>query len=156
MSGHFPNIQTSQLKRFILALCCVLSACATPTDRTVRFQVQGDSIREPLTLTAGDAVRGRLVMVSRDGNCLLCHSIPETGERFMGNVAPQLSHVASRLTEGQLRLRVVDPTRINPDVAMPAYYRIVEPDRVAEPYRGKPILTAQQVEDVVAYLLTLR
>ena len=74
----------------------------------------------------------------------------------MGNVAPQLSHVASRLTEGQLRLRVVDPTRINPDVAMPAYYRIVEPDRVAEPYRGKPILTAQQVEDVVAYLLTLR
>jgi L-cysteine S-thiosulfotransferase len=156
MSGHLPKIQTSQLKCFVLAVCSLLSACATPTDGMVRFQVQGDSIREPLTLTGGDAVRGRAVMVSRDGNCLLCHSVPETGERFMGNVAPPLSHVASRLTEGQLRLRVVDPTRINPDVAMPAYYRIVDPAHVAEPYRGKPILTAQQVEDVVAYLLTLR
>jgi L-cysteine S-thiosulfotransferase len=156
MSGHLPKIQRSQLKRFILTVCWLLSACATATDGMVRYQVEGDSISEPLTLTPGDAVRGRLVMVSRDGNCLLCHSIPETGERFMGNVAPPLSRVASRLTEGQLRLRVVDPTRVNRDVAMPAYYRIVEPDGVAEPYRGKPILTAQQVEDVVAYLLTLR
>jgi sulfur-oxidizing protein SoxX len=122
----------------------------------VRYQVQGDSISEPLTLTPGDAARGRFLVVSRDGNCLLCHSIPETGERSMGNVGPPLARVANRLSEGQLRLRVVDPTRVNRDVAMPAYYRIPEPDGVAEPYRGKPILTAQQVEDVVTYLLTLR
>jgi len=74
----------------------------------------------------------------------------------MGNVAPPLSRVATRLSEGQLRLRVVDPTRVNRDVVMPAYYRVHDPHGVAEPYRGKPILTAQQVEDVVAYLLTLR
>jgi sulfur-oxidizing protein SoxX len=156
MSGHLSKFQTSHLTRFFLAVCWVVSACATPTDGMLRYQVQGDSISAPLTPTAGDAGRGRLVIVSRDGNCLLCHSIPETGEPFMGNVAPPLSRVASRLSEGQLRLRVVDPTRVNRDVAMPAYYRIVEPDGVAEPYRGKPILTAQQVEDVVAYLLTLR
>ena len=94
--------------------------------------------------------------VGRDGNCLLCHAITETGERFMGNVAPPLTGVGSRLTPGQIRLRVVDPTRIKPDVAMPAYYRTSALDVVAQPYRDKTILTAQQVEDVVAYLSTLR
>ena len=95
-------------------------------------------------------------MVGRDANCLLCHSIPETGQRFMGNVAPALAGVGSRLTPGQLRLRVVDPTRIKPDVAMPAYHRTHGLDRVMEQYRGNPVLDAQQVEDVVAYLSTLR
>jgi sulfur-oxidizing protein SoxX len=156
MAGKLPKIQRSQLRPFFLALWWVLPGCAISTDGTTRYQAQGDSIGEPLTRTPGDAVRGRLVIVSRDGNCLLCHSIPETGEQSMGNVAPPLSRVASRLSEGQLRLRVVDPTRLNRDVAMPAYYRIHNADGVAEPYRGKPILTAQQVEDVVAYLLTLR
>jgi sulfur-oxidizing protein SoxX len=156
MSGRLRNIQRSQLRLLFLALCWVLPGCATSVDGTVPYQVRGDSIGQPLTATPGDAARGELIVVSRDGNCLLCHSIPETGERFMGNVAPPLSHVASRLSEGQLRLRVVDPTRVNRDVAMPAYYRVHGSHAVAEPYRGKPILTAQQVEDVVAYLLTLR
>ena len=114
-----------------------------------------DTLSQPLTSTPGDAVRGREIVVGRDGNCLLCHAIPQTGERFMGNVAPPLSGVGARLTAGQLRLRIVDPTRINPDAAMPAYHRTEGLDQVAEPYRGKPVLTAQQVEDVVAYLLTL-
>jgi sulfur-oxidizing protein SoxX len=104
----------------------------------------------------GEASRGREVVTGRDANCLLCHSIPETGERFMGNVAPPLSGVGMRLTPGQLRLRLVDPTRLNRDVAMPAYYRTQGLDNVMEQYRGKPVLTAQQVEDVVAYLTTLR
>ena len=96
------------------------------------------------------------MVVSRDANCLLCHSIPEKGQRFMGNVAPPLAGVGSRLTPGQLRLRVVDPTRVKPDVAMPAYYRTDGLDRVMEAYRGKPVLNEQQIEDVVAYLSTLR
>ena len=96
------------------------------------------------------------MIAGREGNCLLCHAIPETGERFMGNVGPPLSHVASRLTEGQLRLRIVDPTRVNASVTMPAYYRTRALDDVATPYRGKPILTAEQIEDAIAYLLTLR
>jgi sulfur-oxidizing protein SoxX len=123
---------------------------------TVPYVVQGDAIPQPLTASAGEPAKGREVVTGRDANCLLCHSIPETGERFMGNVAPSLSGVGTRLTPGQLRLRVVDPTRLKPDVAMPAYYRTHGLDRVMEPYRGKPVLTAQQVEDVVAYLATLR
>jgi sulfur-oxidizing protein SoxX len=123
---------------------------------TVPYVVQGDAIPKPLTTVPGEPARGREVVTGRDANCLLCHSIPETGERFMGNVAPSLSGVGARLTAGQIRLRVVDPTRLNPEVAMPAYYRTHGLDRVMEPYRGKPVLTAQQVEDVVAYLGTLR
>lgn len=120
------------------------------------YVVQGDAIPEPLTTMPGEASRGRGVVTGRDANCLLCHSIPGTGERFMGNVAPPLSGVGTRLTPGQLRLRVADPTRLNRDVAMPAYYRTQGLDNVMAQYRGKPVLTAQQVEDVVAYLTTLR
>jgi L-cysteine S-thiosulfotransferase len=130
-----------------------LAACAATT---LPYGVNGDAIDEPLTKEAGDARRGREVVTGRDANCLLCHSIPEPEQRFMGNVAPPLAGVGSRLTTGQLRLRIVDPTRVKPDVAMPAYHRTHGLDRVMEQYRGKPVLTAQQVEDVVAYLSTLR
>ena len=122
----------------------------------MQYAVSGDAIPEPLTAMPGDPARGLEVVTGRDANCLLCHAIPETGQRFMGNVAPPLSGVGSRLTAGQLRLRVVDPTRINPQVAMPAYYRTHGLDAVMQQYRGKPVLTAQQIEDVVAYLSTLR
>lgn len=137
-----------------LAACWIIAGCGTLPGAP--YQVQGDSITAPLTAIPGDPARGREWIAGRDGNCLLCHSIPETGERFMGNVAPPLSGVAARLTPGQIRLRVVDPTRVKPDVVMPSYYRVDRLDRVAQPYAGKPILTAQQIEDVVAYLQTLR
>jgi sulfur-oxidizing protein SoxX len=120
------------------------------------YIVQGDAISQPLTTIAGDASRGREVVRSRDANCLLCHAVPDTGERFMGDVAPSLTGVGTRLSAGQLRLRVVDPTRIRPEVAMPAYYRTHGLDIVAVAFEGRPILSAQQVEDVVAYLGTLR
>jgi sulfur-oxidizing protein SoxX len=87
---------------------------------------------------------------------LFCHAIPETGERFMGNIGPPLSGVGSRLTAAQLRQRIVDPTRVKRDVAMPAYHRVDGLEQVAQQYRGRPILEAQQVEDVIAYLLTLK
>lgn len=105
---------------------------------------------------SGDAARGRTVMAGRDANCLLCHAVPESGERFMGNVAPPLSGIGSRLSAAQLRLRVVDQSRLNRDTVMPSYYRVTGFSNVAEAYRGKPILTAQQIEDIVAYLQTLR
>jgi L-cysteine S-thiosulfotransferase len=138
------------------ACILLLAACAVAEQGTVPYVVQGDAIPQPLTTVPGEPARGREIVTGRDANCLLCHAIPETGERFMGNVAPQLSGVGNRLTPGQLRLRVVDPTRLKPDVAMPAYYRTQGLDRVMEPYRGKPVLSAQQVEDVVAYLTTLK
>lgn len=120
------------------------------------FAVSGDAITLPLVQTPGDALRGRTVMAGRDANCLLCHAVPESGERFMGNVAPPLSGVGARLSAAQLRLRVVDQSRLNRDTVMPSYYRVTGLTNVADAYHGKPILTAQQVEDVVAYLQTLR
>ena len=137
-----------------LGACCFAAGCATLP--AASYKVESDAIVSPLTSVPGDPARGREWIAGRDGNCLLCHSLAETGERFMGNVAPPLSGVASRLTPGQIRLRVVDPTRVKADAVMPSYYRVDGLDRVAQPYAGKPILTAQQIEDVVAYLQTLR
>lgn len=137
----------------------VVAGCAVvvpDTDPLPSFAVTGDTIPAPLVPAPGDSARGRVVMAGRDANCLLCHAVPESGERFMGNVAPPLSGVGARLSPAQLRLRVVDQSRLNRDTVMPSYYRVDGLTRVAEAYRGKPILTAQQVEDVVAYLQTLR
>jgi sulfur-oxidizing protein SoxX len=115
-----------------------------------------DAIPDPLTGARGDPGRGRALVVNRQvGLCLLCHSGPFPEERFQGNLAPDLRN-AARLSEGQIRQRLVDPTRVNPDSIMPAYYRTEGLAQVAPAYRGKPILTAEQIEDVVAYLLTLR
>lgn len=120
------------------------------------YRVNGDAIHAALLPTAGDPARGREVMAGRDANCLLCHAVPENGIRFMGNIAPSLSGIGSRLSAGQLRLRIVDQSRVNADTVMPSYYRIEGLVRVAPGYRGKPVLTAQQIEDVVAYLQTLK
>jgi sulfur-oxidizing protein SoxX len=135
---------------------CVIAACSATGDRHVSYEVIGDAIPAALSATPGDAQRGREVIAGRDGNCLLCHTIEQTGGRFMGNVGPPLSGIGVRLTAGQLRLRIADPVKLNRDAIMPSYYRIYGLDRVAAPHDGKPILTAQQVEDVVAYLLTVR
>ncbi|HXW26021.1 MAG TPA: sulfur oxidation c-type cytochrome SoxX [Xanthobacteraceae bacterium] len=92
----------------------------------------------------------------RLGTCLLCHSGPFPEEKFQGNLAPDFTGVASRWSAGQLRLRLVDAARINPETIMPPYYRVDGLVRVAPAFRGKPILSAQQIEDVVAFLATLR
>ena len=94
--------------------------------------------------------------MGRDANCLLCHAISETGARFMGDLGPALSGVGARLTSAQLRERLIDPQRFNPDSIMPAYARTAQLTQVGKAWRGKPILNAQQIEDAVAYLLTLR
>jgi L-cysteine S-thiosulfotransferase len=90
------------------------------------------------------------------GNCLICHSVPVAAERFQGDLGPPLAGVGSRLTSGQLRLRLIDQTRINPDTIMPAYYRTEGLIRVAPRYQGKPALTAAEIEDVIAWLGTLK
>jgi len=121
----------------------------------VRYTVVGDAIPQPLTAEPGDAARGRKAVTNRDvGACLLCHAVP--GERASGNIAPTLAGAGARLSAAQLRLRVVDSSRVNPNTPMPAYYRIEGLTQVAAAYRGKPVLSAQQVEDVVAFLATLK
>ena len=119
--------------------------------------VVGDGVPQPLTDTPGDAARGRAIVASRQqGLCLLCHSGPIPEERFQGNLAPPLDGAGARWTAAQLRLRVADARRLNPQSLMPAFYRVDDLERVAPAFAGRPVLTAQQVEDVVAYLLTLK
>ncbi len=138
-------------------LCAVLAGCAVaPGQALVSYRVDGDAIPASLSAPAGDSLRGRDIMAGRDANCLLCHAVPETGARFMGDIAPPLSGIGSRLTAGQLRLRIVDQSRLNPETMMPSYYKLDGLIRVAAAYRGKPVLDAGQIEDVVAYLQTLK
>jgi len=114
------------------------------------------AIEKSLTGTKGDPARGRAIVADRHvGLCLLCHSAPIPEERFQGELAPDLKGVAGRLSEGQLRLRIVDSSRLNPATIMPSYYRTEGFARVAPAFRGKTVLSAQQIEDVVAYLMTL-
>lgn len=116
-----------------------------------------DAISQSLTGAKGDPARGRAIVANRQaGLCLLCHSGPFPEERFQGELAPDLRGAGTRWTEGQLRLRIADSSRINPASIMPAYHRTEGLTRVAPAFRGKPILTAEQIEDVVAYLLTLK
>jgi sulfur-oxidizing protein SoxX len=82
--------------------------------------------------------------------------MPLPQRQFHGSIGPALDGVGARYSAGELRLRLVDPKALNSDTIMPAYHRVEGLQRVHERYRGKPILTAQQIEDVVAYLLTLR
>ncbi len=120
-------------------------------------QVVGDAIPASLTGQPGDAARGRAIVANRSvGLCLLCHSAPIPEERFQGNLAPSLAGAGSRSTPGRLRLRIADASRLNPDTIMPPYYRLDGLTRVATNFQGKTILTAQQIEDVVAYLATLK
>jgi sulfur-oxidizing protein SoxX len=116
-----------------------------------------DALPDSLTGAPGDPARGRAIVANRQvGLCLLCHSGPFPEERFQGDLAPDLRGAGARWTEGQLRLRIVDSGRINPATIMPAYHRVEGLVRVAPAFRGRPILSAEQIEDVVAFLTTLR
>lgn len=115
-----------------------------------------DSMSESLTGGRGNAERGRAIVVDRTiGLCLLCHSGPFPDARFQGNLGPSLNGVGSRLSEAQLRLRIADSSRVNPASIMPAYFRTEGLARVAPAFKGKPVLSAAQIEDVVAFLVTL-
>lgn len=116
-----------------------------------------DAIEQPLTDQPGDAARGRAIVANRQlGLCLLCHTAPIPEERFQGNLAPDLAGAGARWSEAQLRLRLVDSGRLNPQTIMPPYYRSEGLTRVGSPWQGKTALGAQQIEDVVAYLRSLR
>ena len=134
-----------------VAACCVVGAAS---GGAVRAQ---DSIPTSLTGAKGDPARGRAIVTNRQlGLCLLCHSGPFPEERFQGDLAPDLAGAGKRWSEGQLRLRIVDSSRINPTSVMPAYHRTDGLVRVAPAWRDKPVLNAEQIEDVVAFLTTLK
>jgi sulfur-oxidizing protein SoxX len=120
------------------------------------YAVVGDAIPASLTGSAGDATRGRALVADRASTCILCHNGPFPEQKFQGDLAPNLAGAGSRWSEGQLRLRLVDASRLNPATIMPPYYRVEGLDRVGAAWRGKPILSAGQIEDMVAYLASLR
>jgi sulfur-oxidizing protein SoxX len=130
--------------------------CAAGGQELRPYTITGDTIPESLTGAPGDAMRGRALVLERTSTCILCHSGPFPEEKFQGDLAPSLSGSGSRWSEGQLRLRLVSASRLNPATIMPSYYRVDGLDRVATAWRGKPILSAEQIEDIVAYLATLR
>jgi sulfur-oxidizing protein SoxX len=158
MAGSRRSRAKSSAERAGLAALLVLSAANGTAAETLRaYEIVGDAIPVSLTGTSGDAARGRAIVANRQvGLCLLCHSAPIPEERLQGNLAPDIAGAGSRWTEGQLRLRIVDASRLNPDTIMPAYYRTAGLSRVAPVHAGKPLLTAAQIEDVVAYLASLR
>ena len=126
-------------------------------DPLQRFTIVGDAIPASLTGRDGDPARGRTIVLDRRlGGCLLCHNGPFPEEKFQGTLAPDLSGSGSQWSAGQLRLRLVDASRLNPDTVMPPYYRVDDLSRVGKSWAGQPILTAEQIEDVVAFLETLR
>ncbi|XYD12583.1 sulfur oxidation c-type cytochrome SoxX (plasmid) [Methylobacterium sp. NMS12] len=138
----------------------VLAVAAPPAqagEGLVPTAIVGDAIPESLTGAPGDAARGRAIVVDRTrGLCLLCHTGPFPEERFQGNLAPDLADVGGRLSSGQLRLRLVDGRALNPETIMPPYYSLTGLTRVGRAWQGRPILSAAEIEDIVAFLATLR
>jgi L-cysteine S-thiosulfotransferase len=145
--------------RSVAAAAAIIMCCATArAEEGLRpYTVVGDAIPDSITGMPGDPARGKAIVTSRQtGLCLLCHSAPLPEEKFQGTIGPDLAGSGSRYSEGELRLRMVDSRRINPDTIMPSYYRLEGLERVAPAFRGKTVLSAEQIEDVVAFLKTLR
>jgi sulfur-oxidizing protein SoxX len=137
-----------------LLLATALSANA---NEPVPFTINNDGISEPLAGLVGDAASGRTIVANRQvGLCILCHQAPIPEERLQGDLATNLAGAGSRWSAAQLRLRIVDARKLNPKTIMPSYYRTRDLNRVGTQWRAKPVLTAQQIEDVVAYLATLK
>lgn len=154
-SGRWSPIQS------LAAIALVSSACGSALagdGAPVRpFRIVMDAVPESLSGAAGDVARGRAIVANRQvGLCLLCHSGPIAEVRFQGDLAPNLAGAGVRWSEGQLRLRIADARKINPASIMPSYYRTDNLTRVTAAWAGQPILDAQQIEDVVAYLKALR
>jgi sulfur-oxidizing protein SoxX len=122
----------------------------------LHYEIVGDAIPNSLTASKGHPAAGRKIVVSRQSTCLLCHSGPFPEERFQGNVGPDLAGTGSRWSEGQLRLRIVNAASLNPATIMPPFYRVEGLTRVHPAWQGMPILSAEEIEDVVAFLETLR
>lgn len=141
-----------------LSVAGAVGGSVAVADELVAYRVvDGERIPESLTGKPGDAARGREVAINTKlGNCLACHKMPIPEQQFHGEVGPDLAGVADRYSEGELRLRVVDAKVLNPDSIMPAFYRNSGFHRVMKKFEGKSVLSAEQVEDVIAYLMTLK
>ncbi len=118
-----------------------------------------DGVTVSLTGMPGNAEAGASVFKDRKlGNCLACHANQAMSkELFHGDVGPALDGVADRWSEAELRAIVTDSKKgLSEDTVMPGFYSLNLGAHVADDFKDKTILSAQQVEDVVAYLSTLK
>lgn len=148
----------ARLRLVALAPILLLGGYAMPTAFALEpYEVVGDAIPHPLGGLTGDPAHGEQLVRDRErGNCLICHQGADPREPFQGTIGPPLAGVGARLDAGQIRLRLVDASRLNPETVMPPYFRTEGLQDVAPQYRGKPALSAQEIEDVVAYLASLK
>ena len=141
---------------FVQAITIIGIFSAPLAAEPLEYTIVNSEIPNSLTGSIGDPVRGALIVRDADNaTCLICHSIPIEGEPDPGDIGPPLDGVGSRMTAGTLRLRLVEPQHFNPDTIMPSYYRKDGLYRVATEYRGLALYDAADIEDVIAYLLTL-
>jgi sulfur-oxidizing protein SoxX len=150
-----------RMRCWLAALGCVPALPAAhaqvETDLRATYTIVGDGIPRPLTTERPNIENGRRIVTERQsGLCVLCHSGPFPEARFQGDLATNLAGTGSRWNEAQLRLRIVDASQLNPQTIMPSYYRTHGLQRVGWQWRGQPVLSAQQIEDVVAFLKTLK
>jgi sulfur-oxidizing protein SoxX len=133
-------------------LFAFLVAAASATAQVAPYKVVGDGIPQSLTGKPGDAARGRALLAKREtANCLQCHAVKKDKELAAGgDKGPALDGVGSALTPAQLRLSVVDYSRITRGTAMPSFHKAGGADA------DKPALSAAEIEDIVAYLSTLK
>ncbi|WNJ90789.1 sulfur oxidation c-type cytochrome SoxX [Bosea sp. 685] len=145
------------MARLALAGAVLASGGALTASALEPYAIVGDAIPRPIGGLAGNPARGNAVLRDRErGNCLICHQGADPSEPFQGTIGPSLAGVGSRLDAGQIRLRLVDASTLNPQTVMPPYFRTEDLHDVAPSYRGKPALSAQEIEDVVSYLASLR
>jgi sulfur-oxidizing protein SoxX len=141
----------------VLGLLAVLVSVDATAQTLVPFKIENGAIAQSLTGIKGDPAKGRAIVVERQkGLCLLCHSGPFPEERFQGDLAPSLAGTGSRMSEGEIRLRMVDSTKVNEKTIMPPYYKTEGLERVAANYKAKTLLNAQEIEDVIAFLVSLK
>ena len=149
MASSFASLLVAIVAALVLATMAKAEALRP-------YTIAGDAIPDSLTGKPGDAAHGRALVLDRASTCILCHSGPFPETRFQGDLAPNLAGAGNRWSLGQLRLRLVDASRLNPATIMPSYYRVEGLVRVGQIWRDKPILSAEQIEDIVAYLAKLR
>ncbi len=145
------------LGAFALAGLVAFAASATISG-AAEYKVEDEAIKASLTGTPGNPDKGKKVFLNRKkGNCLACHVVSSLKDQpFHGEVGPPLDGTASRWSEGELRLRIVNAKALNEDTIMPAFYRTKDLHRVLKKFKGKPMLSAQEVEDVLAYVMTMK
>jgi len=156
----FKRSRRTPLARSVLHIALAIATLALPVAAGAQtpspYKIVGDGIPDSLTGAAGDAARGRALVLDRTTTCILCHSGPFPETRFQGDLAPDLAGAGNRWSASQLRLRLVDAARFNPETIMPSYYLTDGFVRVGRNWTGRPILNPAQIEDIVAFLATLR